>query len=462
MDGLHRCLLTLLLLAACTAEPMPAMEESETTSDASTDTTGPEPAVTTETGAPQPGTTDAASSESSTGSTEDSSGGEIACADALVLDETFEIDPDGVTTQIQASVWFDTAADGVWMVYNLPADDGSGVFDVHVTRMHCDGSHQLPPRRINATDGRNDIDGELARLGDDVLVVWSSDDGVSPVGNVQILAMGLDPDGEPTFDADVILQTSYEGEPVTGSAWMPHLRTDGDAFVLVGTRGIEALSAFQMFVQRLDAQAGLLGDAAAPPVEPGVSHQTADLAVLTDGALAAAWAGSDATQVTQVRHATVVDGAFVPDPPPLLLEADASGPALATDPTGTGAYLAVSVEDGAGRVIHVARAEPGDATAPIVLGDGLSHTPSLASGPTGAGVAWYENISGIRNELWVARIVDDGDTLTATAEQSIPDAVAAPYASTITRVVGDVYFVAWSQGESPDLRLYGRFVDLGD
>ncbi len=413
----------------------------------------------TNTGAPQTDTTTADDDSGSSTSSSESSGGSDGCVDALVLDETFAIDPDGVTTQIQASVSFDPIADGVWVVYSLPAADGSGVFDIHVTRLHCDGTHQLAPRRINTLDGRNDIDAELARLGDDLLVVWASDDGISPEGNIQILAMGLDPDGNPTFDAEVILRTTSGGQPVTGSAWMPRLRADAETFVLAGTRAVA--STFEVFVQRLDARAELVGEAIAPPVEPGVGHDTVDFAMLDDGALAVAWAGSDDTGPVQVRHAMVIDDAFVPDPAPLLLEDEASGPALARDPSGTGAYVAVSVVAGAGRTIQVARAEPGARTPPVVLGDGLSHGPSLATGPTGAGVAWYRNISGIRNALWVARIVDDGDTLTATAEQAIPDAEAAPYASTITHVVDDVYFVAWSQGQSPDLRLYGRFVDLG-
>ena len=433
--------------------------ETGSSSEGSGSTTGPSPSTTETTASTSSSASSSSSSESEdTSSESDSSGGAAACVDALVLDETFEIDPEGVTTQIQASVLYDPIADGVWVVYNLPADDGSGTFDVHVARLHCDGSLQVAPRRINTTTDRNDIDGELARVGDDLLAVWASDDGVSPVGNIQILAMGLDPDGNPTLPADVVLQTSWQGEPLTGSAWLPHLRADDEGFVLVGTRGIE--SAFQMFVQRLDADAGLVGDALAPPIEPGVGHDTVDLAVLDNGDLAVAWAGTDDTDLAQVRHAIVVDDAFVPDPPALLLDDDASSPAVARDPTGAGAYIAVSVEDGGGRAIRIARAEPGDDTTPVLLGDGLSFSPSLATGPTGAGVAWYRNISGIRNALWVARLVDDGDTLTATAAQAIPDAEAAPYASTITHVVDDVYFVAWSQGTSPDLRLYGRFVDL--
>jgi hypothetical protein len=456
--------LPVLLLVACTdASPMAESTETGSSSAGSGGATGP---MTSTSETTSPGTSSSSSSSSSSSESEgsasesDSSSGAIACVDALVIDETFEIDPEGVTTQIQASVLFDPAADGVWVVYNLPAEDGSGTFDVHVARMHCDGSHQVAPRRINTTNDRNDIDGELARVGDDLLAVWASDDGISPVGNIQILAMGLDPDGNPTFDADVVLQTAWQGEPVTGSAWMPHLRADDDAFVLVGTRGIE--SAFQIFVQRLDESASLVGDALAPAIEPGVGHDTVDLAVLDNGDSAVAWAGTDEDDLAQVRHAIVIDDAFVPDPPALLLEDDASSPAVARDPSGTGAYVAVSVADGGGRTIRIARGAPGDRTAPVILGDGLSFSPSLASGPTGAGVAWYRNISGIRNALWVARLVDDGDALTITAEQAIPDAEAAPYASTITHVVDDVYFVAWSQGTSPDLRLYGRFVDLAD
>jgi hypothetical protein len=35
-----------------------------------------------------------------------------------------------------------------------------------------------------------------------------------------------------------------------------------------------------------------------------------------------------------------------------------------------------------------------------------------------------------------------------------------PYGTAITHVVGNVYFLAWSEGFSPDFRIMGSFIAL--
>ena len=372
---------------------------------------------------------------------------------------TFEIDPDGEDTQIQASVRFDVERQGAWVAYSVP--DGEGTFDIAVARVGCDGVGQITPQRVNVGTGRNDIDPELARSGDDVLVVWSSDDGISPQGNIQILGQRLDLDGAPQLDEDAFVRTDYEGRRVAGSALNARLHPDAEGFVLVGVRGIDAANTFQAFVQRLDRDAGIVGDAVSPPLEVDVMHLVADVAVLDAGALAFAWDGVDGDDLSVVRHGLVLDGEVTPDPAALLSADPARGPALARDPTGEGAYVAASVEVGSSRNIVVTRADPEAASEPAVMaGGGLLHSVSIAGSPTGAGLAWYRNIGGLDNELWIGRLHDDSEGLTAGKAQQIPDAVAAPYASTITHVVDDVYMVVWSQGDSPAFRLYGRFVEL--
>lgn len=396
-------------------------------------------------------------SSSSTGST----GGDVAedCASVLQTGVTLEVDAEGPDTQIQASATFDPLSQGIWVTYSVP--DGEGTFDIQVSRIGCDGAPQITPQRVNVGAGRNDIDPELARLGDDVLVVWSSDDGVSPQGNIQILAQRLDLDGVPQLDEDVIVRTDYEGEPVLGSALNPRLHVAGEDFVLVAVRGIEEASAFQAFAQPLDADAVPTQEAASPPLAVGVSHFVADVAVLDDGVLALAWEGTDADDLTLIRHGVVDRGAFSPDPPAILIPEPARGPALAVDPTGAGAYVAASVEVGGGRQIQVLRsALDSDAPATVLASGGLLHTTSIAGAPSGAGIAWYDNLAGLDNELWAAAIVDDGDTLAAGEAVQIPGAVAAPYPSTITHISEDTYFVAWSEGDSPAFRVYGHFVEL--
>ncbi len=71
-----------------------------------------------------------------------------ACADLLVTDTIFELDPDGPDTQIHVNAAFD--GQGVWIVWNRP--DGNNYFDVWAQRLGCDGEALVEPFRVNTTD----------------------------------------------------------------------------------------------------------------------------------------------------------------------------------------------------------------------------------------------------------------------------------------------------------------------
>lgn len=403
--------------------------------------------------------TDAGESSSDEGNDDGSSSGEpVSCA-SPVLDQTFELDPGGVDGQIQPGVTFDPAADGVWVTYNVPSADGSGKFDVMVTRVGCDGDAQVGPTLVNQTGGDNDIDPELARVGDDIVVVWSSDDGSGGAGNLSIRMQTLDLDGNPQLEDDAVLQTTLGGRPFVGSAWMPRLAAgDAGELAIVGTRAVEAASAFQVFVQRIDPGAQSIGEtiAFAPIVD--VHHDTPHLVFDDAGDVIATWVRTEDFELRQVELGQVVGDAFEDDVPALALDDAARGPALAL--TDQGVLLAMGQPQGNGGRIRVSRVAAG--TDPVYAGDGSSvdHTPAIVGIPGGAAVVWYRNLGGLANEVWTARIDDDGESLAIGEASVVPDAVAAPYATTMTHVGGGVVFVAWAQGDSPNFRAYGRFIAI--
>jgi|GEM_PF-1475401 len=418
----------------------------------------------TSTGGDESTTTVAADTGESSGddsSDDGSSGGEpVSCA-APVLDETFELDPSGVDGQIQPGVTFDAAADGVWVTYNVPSADGSGKFDVMATRIGCDGAAQLEPTLVNRTSGDNDIDPELARVGDDIVVVWSSDDGSGGDGNLSIRMQTLDLEGQPQLQQDEVLATTIDGNAFVGSAWMPRLASHTmGGLAVVGTRAVEQAAAFQVFVQRIDADAQPLGDtiAFAPIVD--VFHDTPHAVIDQAGDVTATWVRTEDFELRQVEVGRAEGDVFDDANPMLALDEAAQGPALSA--TDHGVLLAVGQPQGSGGRIRVSRAAPADATEPAHFGDGSSidHTPAIVGIPGGAAVLWYRNLGGLANALWIARLDDDGVALTAGEPVEIPDAVAAPYATTMTHVGDAVVFIAWAQGDSPNFRIYGRFVAL--
>lgn len=426
-----------------------------TDGDTATDTTD----TTDSTGAGSTSSSEGGDSSSDEGNDDGSSSGEpVSCA-SPVLDQTFELDPGGADGQIQPGVTFDAAADGVWVTYNVPSADGSGKFDVMVTRVGCDGDAQIDPTLVNQTGGDNDIDPELARVGDDIVVVWSSDDGSGGAGNLSIRMQTLDLDGNPQLEDDAVLQTTFEGRPFIGSAWMPRLAAgEAGELAIVGTRAVEAAAAFQVFVQRIDPGAQSIGDtiAFAPIID--VFHDTPHLVFDDGGDVVATWVRTEDFELRQVERGRVTDDAFEDDAPVLALDEAAQGPALAL--TDQGVLLAVGQPQGNGGRIRVSRTTPG--TEPVYAGEGpsIDHTPALVGIPGGAAVLWYRNLGGFANELWTARIDDDGESLTIGEASVVPDAVAAPYATTMTHVGGGVVFVVWAQGDSPSFRVYGRFIAI--
>ncbi|MEM6989908.1 MAG: hypothetical protein AAF721_05410 [Myxococcota bacterium] len=435
-------------LAACDPDP-PAMGETGGT-DSDTDV-GSTSGATTEggTGSSDGGPVD--SSESGATTTAPT----VTC-DAPLLDETFEIDPGGANGQIQPGVVFDAQAGGVWVTYNAPSADGSGKFDVFVARLGCDGAPQIEPLLVNQTAGSNNIDPDLARIGDDILVTWSADDGSGGDSNLSILLQSLGPDGAPLWPEDRALVTTLDDAPFSASAWMPRLVAANADFAIVGTRAIEAASAFQVFVQRVDSEGDALGGTAALASMPGVAHDTPHVAADEAGALVAAWVRTEDFELRQVEFASAIDGAFDPEVATRLLEGNATGPSVAMGPDGP--LIAVSETQGAGARIRVS-ATQADAT-PMHAGEdgGLHHTPVLVATTGGAALSWYRNLGGLSNEVLVARVDVEAGALVVGEPEVVPDAVAAPYATTMTHVGGGVVFVAWAQGDSPNFRVYGRFM----
>lgn len=396
-----------------------------------------------------------------TGADTDTTTGDQFTCRAPLLDETFEIDPVGTDGQIHPAVLFDAELQGVWVAYNAPSADASGKFDVFVTRVGCDSERQIEPTLVNQTAGQNDIDPDLARGGKNLLVTWASDNGTGGSDNLAVLVQSLGLDGQPMLAQDVTLATTSDGGPYSGSAWMSRIATvDAGEFAIVGTRAVESVSAFQVFVQRVDDQAQSVGDTAAFAPIPNFAHDTPQLAVEPSGDVVAAWVRTEDFELRQVETARAIGSAFEEADATLLTETHATGPALASGPRGT--LLAVSETQGANARIRLSRLTPG--AEPVFVGDdgGLHHTPAIVAMPDGAALLWYRSLGGLDNELLTARVSDDGDTLSVSAPAVVPDAVAPPYTTTLTHVTDDIVFVAWAQGQSPNFRIYGRFVRVGE
>ena len=145
-------------------------------------------------------------------------------------------------------------------------------------------------------------------LGERVLVAWQADEGTGTIGTVvRAFDRSLAPIG-----GDRPLTTTRLGEPVLGTTWMPELHPRGeDGFLLVGSRGVEALSTFQVFLQALDADGEASGETVEPASVEGAAQSTPTMLALGDE-LHLAWVQEP--QMGNAQGVYLAPGAEAPAP----------------------------------------------------------------------------------------------------------------------------------------------------
>lgn len=373
--------------------------------------------------------------------------GPVACADALA-ERTVAIDPEGPDTQIHPVVRWDGEA--LWVVYVRP-EPGGGDFDVWATRLGCDGAPRVAPFLVQESPEGNDIDPELVVSGDRVLVAWQTDDGTGGTDNLQIRYRVLDRDGAPV-SGDRVLRTVRAGEPVTDNHMMPKLAVAPDGgFLVAGIRASD-VGRFAVFVQPLDRDGALVGEALEPGPEAMITQSAPSIAVAADGAIWLAYDRAPDEGATEV-WLWETTGA-----PALALEGltGASGADLVA--IDGGVYLAFAGETPAGNDLRLLQV--GGAEAALVGVPRRTETaPRWAPAPDGRlGLAYFRQVRGFTMELLVAPVTA-GDPPEAGEEQLVHDAAPA-YQPALTHVEGDYWFASWAEGASPAFRLRGAFLRL--
>jgi hypothetical protein len=378
--------------------------------------------------------------------------GARSCAE-LLEDRVIAIDQGGDTTQIHAAALFD--GEGVWVVFNRPEDGDTGLFDVFAVRFGCDGEPSIPVFAVQDESAGNDVDPTIAISNDRLLVAWNVDDGSGGTANLQVRYRLFTLDGTPVGDQRQ-LATSRGGTPVTDNHLGVAVAASDDGFVIAGARAVPEAMRFQAYAQRIDLDGELDGEALEGALEPMVSH--GNVAVAAPGAdvwLAYEREPDDMSPIVNVLRAGDTPG------PALTGFTSSSGPDLAAVDGHVWSAFAAEGATGEVNITLTDVALAIDDREPLRWGElgRLDHGPKIAVGTDGAlAVAWYRNISGIRNELWAAPI--DASGALGDEVMIYGDPGAAPYQPAITHVMGSFWFVAWSQGTSPDLRLRGRFVEL--
>jgi len=386
------------------------------------------------------------------------------CTDSAAAGTLIDIDPQGPDTQIHGAVALD--GEGLWVVYNLP--DDNNYFDVFATRIGCDGKTIVAPFKVNTTD-YNDIDPALAVSGDRLLIAWQSDNSQFP-RNLDVYYRIFDVNGSPVMTEDARLVMQKNGAAADFNAWMPQVVAQpNDGFAIVGSWAPDNLTVWQAFMQRIDRDGALDGDAFEVNSNVLDSQVYPCAASLPDGATYTAWTRERVEGEDIAQHALIPYGDNKPTGAALDAVDDISStsPALAADPETEGrVYLAFMAGDESHSSIYLKNVSGiSEAGAPAVFGasNEYSHTPGAAVGPEGGALVWYRLISGIRNDVMAQRFSVDGSSLTvqgSALQANDEGEFGAPYAPAIAHVKDNIYLVVWSQGTSPAFRLMGRFLEL--
>jgi hypothetical protein len=381
------------------------------------------------------------------------------CTTPVVLDTDFELDPAGPDTQIHVQSRFDGEA--VWLVYNLPNTEG--FFDVYGARLNCDGTPRFASTKLNTAEGGNSVDPGVAVAGQDVFVVWGRDNNQG-VDNMDAFYRSFTVDGTPLMAEDQSLETTYDGTPVAGNVMFPTVTPHvAGSFVVAGSRALEETSTFQVFVQEVSAEGALISEARNGSFEPGVTQLYPSVATLEPDVIHLAWASSTTTEDETVVQTYFTGDATEPQvSPPVEARDGLIGASSSLCAAGTGAeqrlYLAVGAQNGAIVLKDGLALDPSSTF--VQVGDAweLDHSPVVACHSGGGGVVvFYRNVSGLDNRVIAQPFSYDGSTFELGTEVVVSEGPAAPYQPAVTHIGEDVYFAAWSEGQSPDFRLKGRF-----
>ena len=376
------------------------------------------------------------------------------CAERLRIDESFQIDPNGQATQIHAAAAFD--GQGIWFAYNRPG--ANRLFDVYATRVACDGGHLVAPFRVTQAAGRNDTEPQIAVAGDRVVIVWQSDDQ-SGADNLSLFVRTYDRDGQAqTPERSLKGELTRNGQAQSGNTWMPALVATEDGFAVAGSWAHDEAARFQVFVQLFDHAGQPAGEAMDARLEPTTSQLFPALTAGADGSLLVAWTRSPDQGDEQVYLTRFTRGSTVATDT-ASVAAGTTGAGLHTTPGGQ-TYLSFNgaTPDPQVVLMDAHRLGPGAPSLSIGAAGRVDHGGAAAGDGIDGVVAYYRQTSGIRNQVFLQYFERAPGGFALGSERIVPaGGPAAPYSIVLLGVAPGTYFVAWSEGVSPDFFIHGRF-----
>ena len=363
------------------------------------------------------------------------------CASLLRLDTDFRLSEDGLA--IHPAAAFD--GDSLWLTYTIREGETSN-FDIVLRRVGCDG-RAGPPIVVHDIEGESDLDSDIAISGERLLVGYQSDDGSDESSAIRPFVRPFDLSGAAISGAQPVAR-ERQGETIMATNWMVRVASRPGGFWVAGTWGVEEVSGFRAYAARVDLDGMQLAPAMDVAPTDQMESQT-NLAIGEGETPYFAWTNfGDASLVSSAPLGGTVtpfaSGSITEDLPAL------SGELLALH-TGGGARLRIQVRN----LVTGAEASIGG------ISDANAYS-DIAGTPDAFAIVWLRQISGTRNNIFVASGRETGrrdDLERAHADRhqrrrlALPALHRRPRRRPLLRRLDPVV-------TSPDFEVHGRIVEF--
>ena len=220
----------------------------------------------------------------------------------------------------------------------------------------------------------------------------------------------FNPDGSALADQDTVFRPVTGGLEEDVNAWMAKAAAlPGGGFLIGGIYAASDAQRWQAFTQRMSTAGEPVGETIRVHAAPEISQAYIDMGVLADGSARIGYTSEPDEGNAQAVLTGLASESEAPDPqPPVSASEEGSSGSSVAFGTRT-PYMAFTADTGSfSRIGLVPVMDLSALPTPFYVGRSgkYSHTPDIAAGPTGGVLAYFELVSGFRNDLilhWFAQ-----------------------------------------------------------
>ncbi len=378
------------------------------------------------------------------------------CRTLLAANESFSLPQSAGTRSFQTHAYFDGEA--IWIV-NAIVPDGVEAIQIQTLRVGCDGSVVNEPVIVSPDDSFTHTEPRITGYGDKVMVAFATDSGTQP--NLSTHYRIFDRREGPGSASNQHLDTQYKAASA-GNTWMPELAAGPSGFAVAGLRGVSDFNSFQSFVQRIDTEGTMVGEAVNGELQDGLWQGPANLIMDDAGDVLLAWERNEEDDSIHVVQVRIAAGKSTPETGPVRVSREKSSQVSIGGDSTQGLYL-VSSRAAGGLLLKAATDFDPDSAELQLGGDKLVVYPQVAANEGGGLVAWHEVTTGSNAGLHLQAFQKESGALVAAGEQvtiATDNPTIAPYKLSLVHLFDQAYFLTWTEGPVSDLQVKWRFVDM--